>query len=145
MNMQSSWSTAERKQVLAVAAAPAVVVAVLGVALTLVWAQDATLLALFALPLAYGTLFLCVLPALAVLHRSGKESGATFVAVSSASGLLPWGLVYAASSGMHEQPPLSLGIWGALLQAVVTALVASLIWWRFFRAKNAASQETPSK
>jgi hypothetical protein len=134
----SSWSVAEKRQVLAVAVAPAVVVAVLGVALSIVWAQDATLLALFALPLAYGTLFLCVLPALAVLRRSGKESGATFVAVSTAAGLVPWGFVYAASSGIGEQPPLSLVLWGLLLQAVVTAVVASFIWWRFFRAKNAA-------
>jgi hypothetical protein len=139
MNTQSSsWSAAERRQVLAVAVAPAVVVGVLGVALSVAWAQDATLFALFALPLAYGTLFLCVLPALVALRRSGKESGATFVAVSTAAGLAPWGLAYAASSGMSEQPPLSLWVWGLLLQAVVTSVVASLIWWRFFRAKNAA-------
>jgi hypothetical protein len=139
MNTQSSsWSAAEKKQVLAVAVAPAVVVAALGVLLSVGWSQDATLLALFALPFAYGTLFLCVLPALVVLRRSRKESGASFVATTSVASLIPWGLASLASSGMSERPPPSLFFGAVLLQAVVTAVVASLIWWRFSRAKHAA-------
>ena len=133
---QSSWSATEIKQVLAIAAAPALVVLLWCVVLSAIWSQDMTLLGLFALPVAYGTLFLCVMPALAILRRRGRENGPTFVAVCAATSCTPWFLAYLVGGIGDIPPPNSLEVTAALSQIAVTAVVAAVIWRSLFHTRH---------
>jgi len=57
----ASWSGREIAQVISVAVAPALVVLCTAVIFAVLTGDDLTLVAVFALPLAYGTLLLTVL------------------------------------------------------------------------------------
>jgi hypothetical protein len=137
----SSWTISEKRQVVAVAASPTVVVIVTAIILAVWQSEDFTLFGLFTLPLAYLTLFIFVLPALTVARRLGKESAVWFVATVSLSVFIPWGLIYlayAATLPAQEHPPTSLVLCVLSLPTVVSAFVAAAVWWFFGRDHNAA-------
>jgi len=134
----SPWSVNEKRQVIAVAIAPAAVVATIAAPLSFLLAEDFTLLAIFALPIGYLTLFLFVLPALILLRRCGKESGASFVGTVCLSVSVPWGLLYlayAAATPIQEHPPLALIAVTLLTPAAVSAVAASVVWWLFIKPR----------
>jgi Kef-type K+ transport system membrane component KefB len=140
----SPWSASEKRQVAAVGFAPAVVVAALAASLSVFWSIgliDLAFLAMFALPVAYATLFVAVLPALTLLRRRDRKSGLSFVATVCVSTLAPWALlylVYAAATPVHEHPPISLVAVVLLVPSLATAMVACAVWWWFIRPQNDA-------
>ncbi len=147
MNTHSpSWTRSERTLVLGVAVAPALVV--LGSALVfsvlsreVMTLLDMMFLAMLVLPLAYGTLFFVVLPALMILKRKKNEALLPFVAAVGLSSLAPWALlycVYLLVVPAADHPPQSFVAAILLVPASLATVVAAGIWCVSLRGKNAA-------
>jgi hypothetical protein len=121
--------------------APACTVAVLALAAAPFVGHEVLLLGAAALPLAYGTLFFSVLPALSILRRLSHETFLGFVTTVAGSTFVPWATlaaIYLLVTPQVEHPPLSLVATVLAATAAAAASAAAVIWSLTFRGANAA-------
>jgi hypothetical protein len=135
------WSRRENRQVAVVGASPALAVALLAAILAPFVGHEVVFLAIAALPLAYGTLFVSVFPALSVLRRYRSETLGSFVATASSAAIAPWAALagaYLLLTPPLEHPPGSLIVSVLATLFLVSALTATAAWLLAFRTQHAA-------
>ena len=138
---QSSWTPCEKFQVILVGVAPTFAIALAGLAAATVFGPEAFFVAFFALPLAYGTLFLSVFPALSVVRRFGPDTLPRFVLTVSAATFTPWAFltaVYLLITPPQEHPPASLVALALAAPTLGAAVAAFAVWLLGFRGQHAA-------